>query len=336
MQLLSPVVAAAVTAGVLAALLGRVRGLPVDVANERSLHAGEVPRIGGVALLAGCAAALALSPVATLPLPALLAAAGLALLSFLDDWRSLPVLPRLLGHLVAAAVVVLPLGLPWGAALAALLAVAWMTNLYNFMDGADGLAGGMAALGFAAYGLAALPADPGLAWTGFTVSAAAFAFLGFNFPPARVFMGDAGSIPLGFLAAALGLAGWQGGSWPAWFPCLVFSPFIVDASVTLGRRLLRRQRVWQAHREHAYQRLILAGWSHRRLACAFWILGAAAAGSALALLGRPPGWQLAGLAGWGLGYAVLLVAIEHRWGNGTPPRKAGRKPANPDQEKPSR
>jgi hypothetical protein len=92
-------------------------------------------------------------------------------------------------------------------------------------------------------------------------------FLLLNFSPARVFMGDAGSVPLGFLAGGIGIAGWRTVSWPAWFPLLVFSPFVVDASVTLARRMfMRRERFWHPHREHYYQRLVRMGWSHRRLA----------------------------------------------------------------------
>ena len=86
-------------------------------------------------------------------------------------------------------------------------------------------------------------------------------FLVFNFPPARVFLGDAGSVPLGFLAGALGAQGALSGAWPMWFPVLVFSPFIVDATVTIARRVARGERIWIAHRDHYYQRLVLSGWT---------------------------------------------------------------------------
>jgi UDP-N-acetylmuramyl pentapeptide phosphotransferase/UDP-N-acetylglucosamine-1-phosphate transferase len=101
-----------------------------------------------------------------------------------------------------------------------------------------------------------------------SIAAAAAAFLLFNFHPARIFLGDAGSTTLGFLAAGLGLTGWHYGVWSLWVPLLVFSPFIVDASVTLARRLMRGEKFWQAHRSHYYQRLVLSGWSHRRTALA--------------------------------------------------------------------
>ena len=121
----------------------------------------------------------------------------------------------------------------WQAVLA--LATMWVTNLYNFMDGSDGLAGGMALFGFGAYALSAwLAGDAVFVVVAASIAAASAAFLVFNFPPAKVFMGDAGSIPLGFLAAALGILGWRAGHWPLWFPVLVFSPFIIDASGNVG------------------------------------------------------------------------------------------------------
>ena len=114
--------------------------------------------------------------------------------------------------------------------------------------------------------------------------AGALAFLIFNFPPAKIFLGDSGSIPVGFLAGALGFMGWCNELWPAWLPVLVFSPFIVDATVTLLRRLLRRDRFWEPHREHAYQRLVRMGWSHGRLLRAETVLMASCAFAAVTLL----------------------------------------------------
>ncbi|MBK9954574.1 MAG: hypothetical protein IPP18_05395 [Rhodocyclaceae bacterium] len=193
-----------------------------------------------------------------------------------------------------------------------MLALAWMTNLYNFMDGTDGLAGGMAVIGFGAYGLAAWANAPALSMTCMAIVGAAIGFLAFNFPPAKVFMGDAGSIPLGFLAGALGILGWREGIWPVWFPILVFSPFIVDATVTLWRRLLRGERVWQAHRQHCYQRLILAGWSRRRLVLVAWALMAAAAVTALFARSASSALQAGALFVWLVIYMGAWMMIERR------------------------
>jgi UDP-N-acetylmuramyl pentapeptide phosphotransferase/UDP-N-acetylglucosamine-1-phosphate transferase len=239
------------------------------------------------------------------------------LISLLDDVRGVPTILRLAAHLAAsgyfAAVVVFPdHGLL--AAAAATLAIAWMANLYNFMDGADGLAGGMALIGFSCYGVAAgLAGDSGLALVSFSVAAAAAGFLLFNFHPARVFLGDAGSVPLGFLAAALGLVGWLAQHWPAWFPLLVFAPFIVDASVTLACRLAQREKVWQAHRDHYYQRLVLMGWGHRKTALAEYALMAASGLLALVALALPAEMQVAALVFAAVAYLVLIALIEYRW-----------------------
>jgi UDP-N-acetylmuramyl pentapeptide phosphotransferase/UDP-N-acetylglucosamine-1-phosphate transferase len=153
------------------------------------------------------------------------------------------------------------------------------------MDGSDGLAGGMAVVGFAAYGIAAqLGDEPELATTCVCIAAAAAAFLIFNFHPARIFLGDVGSIPLGFLAGALGIVGWNDEAWPLWFPLAVFAPIIADATLTLMRRLARRERVWQAHRDHYYQRMVRSGLGHRGTAYAAYALMILCAAAALLAL----------------------------------------------------
>ena len=265
-------------------LLSRFARLALDQPNERSLHERPVPRTGGIAVLAGSAVALAFGATA-LWLPLLLALA-LAFVSFIDDLRSIPAVVRLSAHVSAAALLVwhaAPLEV-WQMALLA-VALAWLTNLYNFMDGSDGLAGGMALFGFGAYAFAASPGV--LATLCLCIAAASAAFLAFNFHPARIFLGDVGSIPLGFLAGALGLVGWRDGAWPLWFPLVVFAPFIVDATLTLGRRVAKRERVWHAHRDHYYQRMVRGSLGHRGTAYVAYAVMAACAGVALAALPRP-------------------------------------------------
>ena len=137
-------------------------------------------------------------------------------------------------------------------------------------------------------------------------------------------MGDAGSIPLGFLAAALGLYGALNGIWPWWFPMLIFSPFIVDASTTLLKRLIRRERVWVAHRQHYYHRLILVlGWTHTKTAVTYGVVMLLAAAHGLSALpeNSAPGtndWESTLLppsevGAWVLIYALLLVGLEWRF-----------------------
>jgi len=268
------------------------RRLPLDHPNARSLHEQPVPRVGGLAILAALAivAATALVPFGL----ALGLAFALGALSFADDLHRLPTGVRFAAHLAAAAVLCWYLLSPiyWYELVLIVLGVAWITNLYNFMDGSDGLAGGMAIAGFGAYAIGGtLAGDAGTALTAAAVVGAAASFLVVNFPPARVFLGDAGSIPLGFLAAALGVAGWRNDAWPLWFPLLVFAPFIGDATITLLKRLLRRERVWQAHREHYYQRMVRMGLGHRRTALIAYVLMLVCGVAALYGRGEAPAVQ---------------------------------------------
>jgi UDP-N-acetylmuramyl pentapeptide phosphotransferase/UDP-N-acetylglucosamine-1-phosphate transferase len=317
--LLAPVLAFGLSVALIAlARSGLVQGLLLDQPNERSLHAAPVPRIGGLGLMPSALLGMALVGGAGWAAGFALA---LMLLSLLDDWRSLSAAVRLPLHLAAAVGFVL-LALPsygWAGVVVFAVAMGWMTNLYNFMDGSDGLAGGMALIGFGVYALgAAVAGAPEFALVNLCVAAAAAGFLVFNFPPARVFMGDAGSIPLGFLAGALGLQGWSQGLWPPWFPLAVFGPFIADASVTLLRRLLRRERVWQAHRSHYYQRVILLGWSHRRTALAEYVLMAASGAAALLGAHSVLAVQLFALGALFCVYLAAGWAVDVRWQRRTP------------------
>jgi len=292
------------------------RVLPMDVPNHRSLHETPIPRTGGLGIMAGAVCGwLLVWPVALSPILGL--AVGLSALFLFDDFRGLSITLRFSLQIVAATLVVL-LGadLPGGfiTELLAILAITWMTNLYNFMDGSNGLAGGMTLFGFGFLALAAgLGGAPNLFAVSACVAGAAAAFLVFNFDPARIFMGDVGSIPLGFLAAALSLAGWRQGLWSLIFPVLVFSPFIVDASVTLLKRLLRGEKIWQAHREHYYQRLVRLGFGHRLTALAEYALMLGCGGSALLTLYATYPVQIALTAFWLVLYGFILYRVDQAW-----------------------
>lgn len=295
-------------------LLARFARFALDQPNARSLHARPVPRTGGIAVLAGAAVSLAFGA-APLWFPMLLAAA-LAAVSLCEDLRGLPRRVRLAAHLAAALLLAWQLAPEMNAAalLALALAVAWITNLYNFMDGADGLAGGMTLIGFGAYGVAAHAAGDGsMAALSLALAAAAAAFLVYNFHPARLFLGDVGSIPLGFLAAALGVLGWRRELWPLWFPLLVFGPFIADATFTLARRLARRERVWQAHRDHYYQRMVRMGLGHRGAACIGYAAMGICAVAALAARGLPGAEQAGLFAAASAVLVALAIWVDLRW-----------------------
>jgi len=289
--------------GVLLLLASSLRHQFLDSLDKpNAIHLAPVPRIGGFpVLLTVASVALAALPPHSNPIAwvALSAAVCLGLFSLIDDRRGLPPLVRLAAHIVAAIVVVFGvtsdalrgalitsefsifLSSPLGLALA-ILGLVWMTNLYNFMDGANGLAGFMGLIGFGALAAAAYGTMDVLGGAGVArqiegvaticaaTSGACAGFLVFNFPSGRVFMGDSGAVFLGFLAGAIGLVGAIQAAWPWWLPPLVFSPFIVDATVTLLRRMLRRERIWLAHRQHLYHCLILqCGWSHQRTALTY-------------------------------------------------------------------
>ncbi|MBI3901584.1 MAG: glycosyltransferase family 4 protein [Nitrosomonadales bacterium] len=313
----SPVVSALVTMLLTIILLASKIGKTIqDFPNERSLHEEPIPRIGGVGLMAGifCGWVLVINLLAWwIVIPAIL----LFGVSLLDDVRGLPVVRRLFAHFIAAFMLVLGSGVLWqdvALALAVLLYAVWMTNLYNFMDGSDGLAGGMAFFGFSMYGVAALMhGDDTQAMLNFSVGAAALGFLYYNAHPAKVFMGDAGAIPLGFLSAAMGVWGWQSGHWPAWFPPLVFSPFIADATVTLVKRTLRGAKITEAHREHYYQRLVQVGWGHRYTAFLGYVLMFAAGVSAIWAMRTSPDFPWLVFLIWGGIYTLLMLALDRSW-----------------------
>jgi UDP-N-acetylmuramyl pentapeptide phosphotransferase/UDP-N-acetylglucosamine-1-phosphate transferase len=240
----------------------------------------------------------------------------LFVVSYIDDRRGLPISVRLPIHTLAAAAWLAfgPIALPLGVAALAVFAIVWITNLFNFMDGADGLAGGMAVFAFSVYGaVAAASGVMPLALWSIAFAGASAGFLLLNFPPARVFLGDAGSVTLGFFAGVFGIWGWAIDAWPVWFPFLVSAPFFLDATFTLLRRMLRGGAFWRAHREHYYQRLIRSGWSHRRTAACEYIVMAASAGLAVTMLGWSPVAQYIGLAAAGACYVGMAFAIDRRW-----------------------
>lgn len=291
----------------------RLASLALDQPNHRSLHTRLTPRTGGLGVIAGVISAWTL---AGIPLVWIVPIVLLLVISLLDDIGGLSVRWRLLAQLITSATMIgilLP-DYPWMLQGLAVLGVTWMINLYNFMDGSDGLAGGMAVLGFGCYAITAWQGGyQQLAIMNSTIAASSLGFLIFNFHPARIFLGDGGSVPLGFLAGIIGLYGCQSGAWPIWFPILVFSPFIMDASVILVKRTLSRRRIWEAHRDHYYQRLIRMGWGHRRTALAEYILMLLTGGSAFVLKNQSGLIVLFGLMSWLIVYLFIMLCIDRYW-----------------------
>jgi FlaA1/EpsC-like NDP-sugar epimerase/UDP-N-acetylmuramyl pentapeptide phosphotransferase/UDP-N-acetylglucosamine-1-phosphate transferase len=285
--------------------------------SERSLHGGVIARSGGLGIFA---AILVFSLFLWSVTPFIVAVVFLWSISFADDWLGIRPLWRLLGH-VACAVAVAWFWLPsmpvvwFGFVVAALV---WSLNLYNFMDGADGIAAGMAVIGATTLALLLSLGDAGaasgasivemrnLSWI---IAAAALGFLLFNVPPAKIFMGDSGSTVIGLLLSAIAIKGILLGTWTLAVPLALFAPFWADASFTLLRRFLEGHHPAVAHRDHFYQRLALAGLGHRGLFV--WMIGWGLASAAVAYALHV--WALAASAKilCALIYALAYVAIAH-------------------------
>ena len=314
----------------------------IDYPNDRSLHVEPTPRSGGVAILASVMIGLTMAtigfavfPTSTVFLPKGLASAGLwaagsialvTTVSVLDDRAGLSVGVRFAAQAIAASIVVWGAGLMlhffpipaiktvelgWLAAPVSVVFLLWMTNLYNFMDGMDGFAGGMTTLGFgflAYFGWRA--GHPFMLLTTIVVAMTALGFLFHNFPPARIFMGDVGSIPLGFTGGTLMLVGLREGVFDFWVPILIFSPFILDATVTVLRRAWQRKRIWEAHRDHYYQRLVLSGWSHRQTVLAEYGIMTLCGGLAVLYQEASDEWRLVILGFWGALFFSLALAVK--------------------------
>ena len=295
-------------------LLVRQNRLLPDRPNERSLHTSPIPRTGGIAISVTIVTIWLVSTPQYKTLA--FATAMIAVISLIDDWKGLKPLPRFSAHtLISAYAAYSVLGEISIAELTFLvLAIVWVANLYNFMDGSDGLAGGMAVFGFCAYSIAAwLSNHRDIALISSVVVCAVIPFLAANFQPAKLFMGDSGSISLGFLAAIIGALGWREGAWSPFFPVFVFSPFIGDASLTLLRRIMKRERFWQAHRDHYYQKLIRMGFSHKQTALYAYCVFAVSAIAAVTANELDGTMQLIMLITWGVILVFGAASIDRRW-----------------------
>jgi UDP-N-acetylmuramyl pentapeptide phosphotransferase/UDP-N-acetylglucosamine-1-phosphate transferase len=313
----------------------------LDHPNERSLHDIPIPRTGGVAIIGS----LVLGVIAAQVLGLLIMREGLSwpgwvhleswilgltillgLVSFMDDRGGVPVWFRLGCQFSASAILALGAGLVlqaieipllgtielrWVGGALTILFLVWFTNLYNFMDGMDGFAGGMTVIGCGLLGYLGWQAHhPVISVIATLQSAAAAGFLVHNFPPAKVFMGDVGSVSTGFLVAALIVLGCRDGVFDLWVPLIVFSPFILDATVTLVRRAFRHEKVWEAHRDHYYQRLVLGGWGHRRAVLAEYGVRVRCGGFALFYQYASEEWRLVVLGAWATVFFSLALAVK--------------------------
>ncbi len=258
------------------------RGKIMDHPGERSSHSVAVPRTGGIAILLGMLAGIAIGGHFTgLLMMGLGSVAIIAAISLLDDVVTIPSGPRLLVHLGVTTGLVwlaglelteiglpyLPLHLPrWAGLIVAVMFVAGFVNFFNFMDGINGISAAQGIVGGGA--LAVLLAVGGGHNSVVIALALAGACVGFaphNFPTAKLFMGDSGSTILGYVLAMLTLAGakWSPYPWPALI--MPLGVFIYDAVFTLIKHILQGVKITKPHRDHHYQMLLRCGWSHTRV-----------------------------------------------------------------------
>jgi UDP-N-acetylmuramyl pentapeptide phosphotransferase/UDP-N-acetylglucosamine-1-phosphate transferase len=304
-------------------LIPLLRGQGVlDQPNDRSSHSTPTPRGGGIAFVGSVLLAWALLAWEGVVLPGVieisLATAFLAVVCWIDDLRSLSPTLRLLAQAVAAAIGIFvlsdahqPLSGSTGRLMYCILGLVWVwwINLFNFMDGIDGIAGSEAAAitaGLFLFALFGAGTDPGLALLAAAIIGAAVGFLTWNWSPAWIFLGDVGSAPIGYLLGFLLLGVALNGHWKLALILPLY--FLADATITLVRRLLRGERVWQAHRQHFYQLAVRRGLGHaavvrRVIAADVMLIGCAWAAE--------NGWSTAALAASAAIVAVLLAVLAH-------------------------
>jgi Fuc2NAc and GlcNAc transferase len=265
-----------------------LRGGLVDVPNDRSSHHAPTPRGGGVSIVVTASTALLiLYCLGAVPGEVLVAIVGgglaVAAVGLIDDRQRVSARVRIVVHVAAAVWALGWLGglaplrvgdqlivLGWAGYVLGVLGIVWVLNLFNFMDGIDGIAASEAVFVCFAGGL--LAANPAVAAVGVTLGCACLGFLRWNWPPARIFMGDVGSGYLGYAVAVLALAAARSNSVALWVWLILGGVFFVDATMTLVRRLARGERVYQAHRSHAYQWIARRWGSHRRVTIAVMLL----------------------------------------------------------------
>lgn len=295
-----------------------LRSSLLDVPNERSLHRTPTPRGGGIAIVLVTLAGVAGFAAAGMVPPAMvwiLGAGGVlvAVIGWLDDRHDVSAPVRALVHVAAAAWAA---GWIWGEltpmSILGAVGIVWAINLYNFMDGIDGLAAAEAVtVGLAAGALLLSAGEPPLAAVALLVAAAAAGFLPWNWAPARIFMGDVGSGFLGYTFATLALLSHRAGAVPLALWLVLLGVFFFDTALTLVRRMARGERWYQAHRSHAYQRLVQAGSTHAHVTALVLVVNLGLA--LLAWLAQSGRLTIAGAALAGtIALTVLYFAIERR------------------------
>ncbi len=281
--------------------IGRVLGIVDDPGERRRLHVRPIPRLGGIAIFLGVVvAALAFLELTGVWRGILLGAAVAATVGVLDDFRGLPWWAKLGGQSTAAGVAIgfgvtidrftFPLvGVhdltPWIGVPATFLWIVALMNMFNFLDGLDGLAAGIGAIAGSTFAVIALSLGrPEEAVLSAIVAGACFGFLRHNFYPARIFMGDSGALLLGFVLATVAIQGLlkTAATVALFFPLLVLAVPILDTSFVVARRLKHGEKLYVPDQAHLHHRFLRRGLSQRRTTVTMWAWCATLAGAALA------------------------------------------------------
>jgi Fuc2NAc and GlcNAc transferase len=293
----------------------------LDHPGPRRLHQRPVVRGGGLTIVLLVVAYLLQHDIPGISMPwLLLALLCAAITGFIDDIAALAAAIKLPLLAVAAVLAVLAIGAPtdsielpsllqaltipllWLVAALMVVAILWMMNLFNFMDGSNGLSAGQVILCCAGLLLFAnTGTDPGLNALTSVVMLVTLGFLPWNFPRARMFLGDVGSLSLGLLVAVLLLSYWQLGALSFWAALLLPAVFLVDATATLLMRIANHRKWYQAHTDHAYQQLILQGWTHAQVWLLYVGCNVLLVWPGVYLMTKLPGYE------WLLAMSLLLV-----------------------------
>jgi Fuc2NAc and GlcNAc transferase len=318
------VVAAAILSWLLASRV-RLYALDrlLDIPNERSSHSSPTPRGGGLAIAVTTLGGIILAAMwkwIDWDLAIALSGGGtlIAAVGWIDDHKDLPALTRFavqffsafwaifwLGGLKSLSVGFAELQLGIFGSILGIIGIVWAINLYNFVDGIDGLAAGEAISTGVIGGLLLLKTgNTGLAMVAFLIAAANAGFLPLNWAPAKLFMGDVGSGLLGYLFAVVAIASENVAGVPLLLWVLLLGAFVFDATVTLCRRIAHGERWYHAHHSHAYQRMVQAGKSHATVSSMILAINVVLAALAIVAWLRPTLFLVAIAAG-----AILLSII---------------------------
>lgn len=288
----------------------------VATPNARDSHVAPTARGGGIGIVIAVLVAAAISvPATRANIVVAVSLLLVAVTSLIDDFRSLPALIRLAAQFGAAIAIVMACGavhsfagFPPGVFAIPITCVwiAGVTNAFNFMDGIDGIAGMQALVGALAWAIIGrMSGDRTLITLGIILAATSLGFLIHNWQPARIFMGDVASAFLGCVFATIPLLVPARASERFPLAVLILWPFLFDTTLTIIRRAHRRENIFRAHRSHLYQRLVIAGWSHARVALLYGAL--AAVGAAVAITRSTPLLALIPLLALGLWLYVLYL-----------------------------